>query len=145
MAKDYIKKFRGVLRQFEREIFFQNISSCCKGVTMAQCHTLLEIENKNQVTVTELAKELSLDKSTVSRTIDSLVTSGMVDRVVPTENRRITMIDLTDSGKETCRDINWNNDRYIQDALSVLDDKEKNDLLTLMEKITVNMINLRNQ
>ncbi len=145
MAKDYIKKFRKVLRQFEREIFLQNISSCCNGVTMAQCLTLLEVENKNQVTVTELAKDLSLDKSTVSRTIDSLVKSGMVNRVVPTENRRITTINLTDSGLETCHDINWNNDRFIQDALSVLDNKEKKDLLTLMDKITVNMIHLRNQ
>ena len=143
MAKDYINKYRNVLRQFEREIFFQNISSCCNGVTMAQCHTLLEVQNNKQVTVTELARNLNLDKSTVSRTIDSLVKSGMVDRVVPIENRRITTINLTESGEKTVDDINWNNSQYIQDTLFVLNDHEKDELLKLFEKITSRMIQIR--
>ena len=45
--------------------------SCCRGVTLAQCHTILEIEELGQATTVELSKRLGLDKSTLSRTIDS--------------------------------------------------------------------------
>lgn len=143
MDNEYIKSFRDVLRKFEREIFFQNTESCCKGVTLAQCHTLLEIEKNEKITVTELANNLSLDKSTVSRTVDGLVNIGLVKRVIPFDNRRMAILSLTDTGIKTCRDINLKNDKYVTDNLSILSNNEQKELLRLFEKLTGNMINLR--
>ena len=105
MDKGYLRKFREILRLFDRELFFQNVSSCCGGVTLAQCHTLLEIENNEKITVTELAGNLLLDKSTTSRTVEGLVRSGFVERNIPSDNRRITTLNLTVTGKDTCDDI----------------------------------------
>jgi DNA-binding MarR family transcriptional regulator len=138
-----IKKFREILRRFEREIFVQNTESCCNGVTLAQCHTLLEIDSKNKESVTELSKSLGLDKSTVSRTIDGLVNIGLVDRTIPAENRRMTMLELTDEGKSVCCSINSKNDKYFLDILSILSEPEKEELIRLIEKITNQMIGLR--
>jgi DNA-binding MarR family transcriptional regulator len=137
-----IKKFRQILRRFEREIFMQSNESCC-NVTLAQCHTLLEIESEDNDTVTELAKKLGLDKSTVSRTIDGLVSHGLVDRTIPAENRRIATLKLTDYGKNVCCSINSKNDKYFNNLLSILSEPEKNELLRLFEKITNQMISLR--
>ncbi len=145
MNKEYIKKFRKILRRFEREIFFQNTESCCNGVTLAQCHTLVEIESKNKISVTELAGNLSLDKSTVSRTVDGLVNIGLVKRFTPPNNRRMALVSLTETGMKTCKDINSVSDKYIADSLSVLSDTEQEKLLRLFEKITVNMVDLRNK
>ena len=36
--------------------------SCCQGVTLAQCHTILEIEDLGRATSVELSKRLGLDK-----------------------------------------------------------------------------------
>ena len=143
MDKNYIREFREVLRRFEREIFFQKNESCCNGVTLAQCHTLLEIENKGKISVTDLAKNLSLDKSTISRTVDGLVNMGFVERTIPENNRRMATISLTQQGKKTGKDINCNSDKYIQDTLAVLDEKEKEELLRLLSKITLSMSKLR--
>jgi DNA-binding MarR family transcriptional regulator len=143
MEHTYLKKFREILRIFDRELFFQNVSSCCGGVTLAQCHTLLEIENNEKITVTRLAGKLLLDKSTVSRTVESLVKSGYVDRIVPSENRRITSLNLTESGKNICNNIKWNNERFLQITLTQLSGNEKKDLFRLLNKITTNMIQLR--
>jgi DNA-binding MarR family transcriptional regulator len=137
-----IKKFREIIRRFEREIFVQS-SGCCSGVTLAQCHTLMEIESKNKESVTELAKTLGLDKSTVSRTIDGLVNVGLVDRTIPAENRRMSTIQLTEAGKNICNSINCNNDQYYSEVLSVLTDSEMLQLLGLFEKITMQMSRLR--
>ncbi len=143
MDKGYLRKFREILRLFDRELFFQNVSSCCGGVTLAQCHTLLEIENNEKITVTELAGNLLLDKSTTSRTVESLVRSGLVERNIPSDNRRITTLNLTDTGKDTCNDIKWNNEIFLEDSLSKLSEYEKKELLRLFDKITTNMIQLR--
>ncbi|MBN2350222.1 MAG: MarR family transcriptional regulator [Bacteroidales bacterium] len=143
MDDQFIKNFREILRKFERELFNQNSESCCKGVTLAQCHTLLEIENKKTISVTELACCQSLDKSTISRTVDGLVNSGLVKREIPLENRRMALLSLTEKGKKTCNDINKKNDQYIAENLTILNDKEQKELLRLFEKITNNMVLVR--
>jgi len=145
MELEYIKKLREVIRRFEREILFQNTESCCNAVSLAQCHTLLEIEKKEKVSVTELADSLSLDKSTVSRTVDGLVSIGLVRRVIPSDNRRMAILSLTKTGTGTCADINSLSDKYFADNLSVLSHKEQKELLRLLEKITNNMIKLRKE
>lgn len=138
-----VKKFRELLRRFERELFMQNSDSCCNGVTLAQCHTLLEIESKGKESLTELAKTLGLDKSTISRTVDGLVNIGLVDRTIPLENRRMSTIQLTDAGKNICHTINSSNDKYFEDTLSVLTDDEKVIIIQLLEKVINRMIQLR--
>jgi DNA-binding MarR family transcriptional regulator len=140
-----IKIFRGLLRRFERELFMQNNESCCNGVTLAQCHTLLEIENKGKESLTELARTLGLDKSTISRTVDGLVNVGLVDRSIPAENRRMATLQLTDAGKNICQTINNTNDKYFEDALSVLDQKETAELIRMLDKVINRMIDLRAQ
>jgi DNA-binding MarR family transcriptional regulator len=138
-----IKKFREILRRFEREIFMLNSESCCCGVTLAQCHILLEIESKNKVSVTELAKSVGLDKSTISRTIDGVVNAGLIDRSIPSENRRMAVLQLTEAGKETCRTINNNNDKFFADILSIMTKQEKENIIRLFDKITNQMVKLR--
>jgi DNA-binding MarR family transcriptional regulator len=138
-----IKKFREVLRRFEREIFVQTNECCCNGVTLAQCHALLEIASKNKESVSELAKTLSLDKSTVSRTVDGLVNIGLVDRSIPEENRRTSILKLTKAGENVCHSINCNNNKYISGTLSILTKAEQEELLRLFEKITNQMLQLR--
>jgi len=138
-----VKKFRELIRRFEREIFMQNNESCCNGITLAQCHTLLEIESKEKESLTELARTLGLDKSTISRTIDGLVNVGLVDRTIPIENRRMATIQLTETGKDVCNSINNFSDKYFLETLSVLDDPEKEELIRLLEKVTNRMAQLR--
>jgi DNA-binding MarR family transcriptional regulator len=146
MKKHYsqnVKKFRELLRRFERELFMQNNESCCGGVTLAQCHTLLEVENKGKESLTELAKTIGLDKSTVSRTVDGLVNAGLVDRTIPEENRRTSTIQLTRAGKDICSKINTTNDKYHEDTLSVLSESEQAELIRLLGKVIDRMVQLR--
>ncbi len=143
MDIDFIRQFRDVIRRLERELYFQNSLSCCGGVTLAQCHTLLEIENKKQISVSELANNLYLDKSTVSRTVDGLVNIGLVDRNIPSENRRKALLSLTKAGEKASHTIHFNNDKYFNDTLNILADEEQQQLLKLLQKMTNNMQELR--
>ncbi len=108
-----VRFFRKMLRRFERLLAEQvKESSCCIGVTLAQCHAVLEIEEHGETTIRKLTKSLGLDKSTVSRTIEGLVQGGLVERVPHPADRRVSLLNLTDRGKATGNEINNVNDAY---------------------------------
>jgi DNA-binding MarR family transcriptional regulator len=106
IGNESIKQFRKSFRTLHRKLAEQlGEDSVCCGVTIAQCHTLLAIEEKGQTTITELAVELELDKSTLSRTIEGLVVMGLVNRETNTDNRRSQHIRLTGEGEKTVAGI----------------------------------------
>jgi DNA-binding MarR family transcriptional regulator len=118
-----IREFRKILRRFERLTNLQ-LKNCCSDVSLAQCHVLLEIEESKQATTGELAKELSLDKSTLSRTIDGLVKAGLVRRLPHPTDRRYTLLALTHKGKETCNSINHQADGYYNIVFDFIPDEK---------------------
>jgi DNA-binding MarR family transcriptional regulator len=108
-----IRDFRRSLRALEREVELSLASQteCC-GVTSAQCHLLLELEARGGSSVGELAEALELDPSTMSRTADSLVRSGLVSRAFDPSNRRRQLLGLSRLGKEKADYINGVCDEY---------------------------------
>jgi len=143
MNLELVENYRKILRRFERELFFQNVSSCCNGVSLPQCHALLEVESQQNITVTELSEKLTLEKSTVSRTVENLVKKGYLQREIPEDNRRTVKLQLTDEGEQTCENINWNNNQFISNVMDSLTEDEQKEFLRLFGKITKTMADLR--
>jgi len=112
ISNENIKQFRKSIRKLQRKLAerLDGDSVCC-GVTIAQCHLLLAIEEKGHTTITELAAEMELDKSTLSRSIESLVVMGLVKREIKSDNRRSQHIQLTENGEITVSGIHnqWKN------------------------------------
>lgn len=98
--------FRDRLRLLERETIrpFDADSGCC-GLTLGQCHTLLEVGNRNEVSLVDLAAAFGLDTSTLSRTVQGLVVVGLVDRRASPRDRRFVTISLTAEGRRVFRNI----------------------------------------
>ncbi len=140
---EIIRKLRKSLRLFERELYNYNIANCCVGVTFKQCHILLSIDDTDKTNVSKLSKAMNLDKSTISRTIEGLVSINLVDRVIPQDNRRSTVITLTKEGQKLCDSINNSNDNYFANILCSFTDKEIIQLSGLLERTTYNMVNYK--
>jgi DNA-binding MarR family transcriptional regulator len=106
MDIDTVKGFREKLRQLEREIVRQlkDDTECC-GVTLAQCHIIVEIGNSKETSVVDLSTILGLDTSTLSRHINGMVNLGLVDRVLNPKDRRYVSITLTDQGRKAYQAI----------------------------------------
>ena len=143
MDKDKIRSFRKVLRRFDRLNELLN-SSCCSGVTMAQCHVLLEIEENSEITTNQLAHNLKLDKSTLSRTIDKLVNAGLVDRKINSDDRRYTFLFLTEEGQSKCNEINDTNDNTYNQIFNTMSKGNPDDIITHF-KFMVEAMNNYNQ
>lgn len=106
-----IEQFRAKLREIERAVWMQTKSEAlCCGVTMAQCHAILEIGAAGELNLKHLAARLGLDNSTLSRTVESLVKDGLVERTTSKEDRRATVIRLNQNGRAARDRINstWN-------------------------------------
>lgn len=123
------------MRKIEREtgILIAGETACC-SVTVAQCHLLMEMEMRGPSSLQDIADSLSLDKSTLSRTVESLVQAGLVERITDKDNRRKVSLSLTDTGKEKCTFINTLcNDQYEDIFSFVPEDK----LPVVMEGISI--------
>lgn len=106
-----IERFRAKLREIERSVWMQTKSEAlCCGVTMAQCHAILEIGAAGELNLKDLAARLGLDTSTLSRTVESLVQDGLVERTASTRDRRAAVIRLNEKGQAARNRINatWN-------------------------------------
>jgi len=114
MTDRQVQVFRRQLRRLERFIIMQlQQDAVCCSVSTAQCHALLEIAERASTTVSELAASLALDKSTLSRTVDSLVKAGWVERAINPDNRRAQVLTMAVSGKKLAERINVQcNDLY---------------------------------
>jgi DNA-binding MarR family transcriptional regulator len=99
--------FPQALREIERAVarHLKDQTARC-GVTLAQCHIILELEELGNPSIVELAGQLQLDSSTLSRSIDGLVKSGMVNRMENPQNRRSSLLSLTEEGIKTGNQIN---------------------------------------
>jgi DNA-binding MarR family transcriptional regulator len=112
---------------------------------MAQCHAILEIEMQGTLSLGELALQLGLDKSTLSRTVDGLVNIGLVERTTSPDDRRSVRLSLTAQGRRTCDLINANNDAAYMRVLSRIAPQQQQAVLesfhTLVDAMAAEMKN----
>jgi len=70
------------------------------GITTPQLIILKQIEGKETITVTQLAKQVSLKQATVTDILNRLERKGLVLRVKDTGDRRRVLVKETDAGKK---------------------------------------------
>jgi len=107
MYKSEMTKFRSSLRQMER--FLVNslkVDGECCGITFNECHIIMEIFEKREVVMKELANTLLMDKSIISRSVEMMVKSGLILRKEDSEDRRKKNLILTETGEKKAEEIN---------------------------------------
>lgn len=118
MKTEDILNFRKLIRKYE-QLSTQQVksSTTCNGVSLAQCHTLLALEENQVCSLNTLSKAIKLEKSTVSRTIEGLVKIGLVIRKENRNNRRETLLSLSKQGQKTVDEINRENNEFYKTVL----------------------------
>ncbi len=91
-----LQQFRELFRVSQRH--FQRIESRC-GVSGAQLWALREIDRRPGLTISELARVLSVHLSTSSNLLDKLQHHGLVRRERRSSDQRLVRVYLTAEGK----------------------------------------------
>lgn len=132
---DNSKQLREVVKTLERKlgILEENELSCC-GITMAQCHALIEIGRAESISLNELAELLNLENSTMSRTVNNLVTNELVERNIDQKDRRYVTISLTESGYKLYEKIEEGMNEYFMKVYETIPENKK---LQVLESIQI--------
>lgn len=73
------------------------------GLTTPAIRTLAWIKAAPGATMSELAAGVFTDRTTLTRTVDTLVSQGLAQRVGDATDRRKVALMLTEAGEEVCR------------------------------------------
>lgn len=112
-----MESVREKLQIFVRRFGLLNAACCdqCCGeqVSLAQSHILFEIRRKGAPSMQLVAEELGMDVTTFSRQAKGLEGKGLIVRTVSAEDRRVSLLGLTDAGKDALGRI----DSYMADRI----------------------------
>jgi DNA-binding MarR family transcriptional regulator len=115
------RQLRELVRFMERKLgVLEDGEMTCCGLSLAQCHALVEIGRAGTLSLVELARLLDLDASTMSRTVNNLVINGMTERALDPNDRRYVSIKLTQAGAKAFTDIETNMERYFVQIYSAI-------------------------
>jgi len=109
-------------------------ATCC-GTTVSQCHAIVEIGRVKEISLNELAELLGLDKSTMSRTINKLVDSGLAIRELHPDDRRYVAIKLTYEGIKIFNSIEGTMEQYYQSIFSAIPEEKRVQVLESLQLI----------
>jgi DNA-binding MarR family transcriptional regulator len=138
-----IQEFRRDLRVLEREILRQleGETSCC-GVSLPQCHVLLEL-SFGDLSLKALADALNLDKSTLSRTVETMFRDGLVMRAAEPADRRAVRLALSPRGRAKVASINDTCDRYYASLLGQMGESDRRQVVRAVRLLADGMRRLR--
>ena len=118
-------KFFQVAEQLNRQIHSGQTDEWeGMDMTIPQIRTLVLLERLGQVRMTDIAIYIGRALSATTTVVDRLVEKELVDRVTDTNDRRLVMCELTNSGRQSLERF-WRIGRdRLQMVADLLDDEE---------------------
>jgi DNA-binding MarR family transcriptional regulator len=99
-----------------------------------QVHALVLLAEAGEPKISQLAAELSLDESTVTRLVDKLEAAGLAERRRSTSDRRSTSVVITAEGLEVVTCAREHQRVLLAEVLSALDPAERTEFIRLTAK-----------
>lgn len=104
-----MNSIREQLQLFTRRFGLLNASCCdeCCGeqVSMTQSHILFEVRRLENPSMQQVAEALGIDITTFSRQAKALETRSLISRHLSPDDRRVTLLALTASGRQVLEKI----------------------------------------
>lgn len=137
MGSKTLDELMRVLPEMQREIIKRFISDpLIKGTITIQQMILMEILSPNKaVTVTDIAKAMTITKSAVTGLSDRLVKSSLISRKRGADDRRVVLIVLTSKGRRLIENVVAKKHAFIRKIFTCLTESEQKVYLKLVRKI----------
>ena len=123
-------------RPFENHL---NLQLAKHDLYRAQWSILYYLSNNDSATLVELSHYQSVEKPTITRTINRLEELGYVEHI-PGKDKREKRMKLTDLGKIVYKDVRVTIDQFEQDILQGISEEEQLETIRVMEGIRNNLI-----
>lgn len=115
----------------------------CGPVTVQQCYTLEALAD-GPLSMKDLAAEVALHQSTLTRVVEKLEKQNLVQRTRMPDNQRSVEVNLTDSGKQTHAFLDAAGSQMISDLLDLIPKERQVAIVDAMEELA-NLLNPNNE
>ena len=115
----------------------------CGPVTVQQCYTLEALAN-GPLSMKELAAEVALHQSTLTRVVEKLEKQNLVQRTRKSGNQRSVEARLTDAGEQTYLFLDAAGSQMISDLLDLIPKERRVAIVDAMEELA-SLLNPNNE
>ena len=115
----------------------------CGPVTVQQCYTLEALAD-GPLSMNELAAEVALHQSTLTRVVEKLEKQKLVQRTRKSDNQRSVEVCLTDAGRQTYVFLDAAGSQMISDLLDLIPTKRRGAVVDAMDELA-NLLNPSNE
>jgi len=123
------------LQQSAVAIFLREMTLAGHDLTPVQYAALSSVASHPGLDQASLAAQVALDKATMGGVVDRLVAKALVARTVNPANRRARILTITAKGLELLGQSEAVVDQVQQKILSGLSESERNQFVTLLNKV----------
>jgi DNA-binding MarR family transcriptional regulator len=142
--KQLVKRSRQSFTRLAR--FFNQLMReqlTCGPVTVQQCYTLEALAD-GPLSMKELAAEVALHQSTLTRVVEKLEKQKLVQRTRKSDNQRSVEVCLTDAGRQTYVFLDAAGSQMISDLLDLIPTKRRGAVVDAMDELA-NLLNPSNE
>ncbi|MDU6264630.1 MAG: MarR family transcriptional regulator [Anaerocolumna aminovalerica] len=106
------------------------------GLTTAQFAVLEALYHKGTLTIQEIIKSILSTGGNMTVVINNLEKEELIERNVNPEDKRSSLIEITQKGKKIIEEIFPNHLQSLKEEFKVLTIEEKQDLITILKKLS---------
>lgn len=103
--------------------------------SLIEGRVLYEISHMEECSAKKIRENIAIDEGYLSRIIYKFIKKGLITKTPSPEDRRLHIILLTKKGQEEFSRLNENQNRWISQITEQLSEKERIELVGLMERI----------
>ncbi len=104
-------------------------------ISFPEIFVLRQLSSKEEPTMSELGRSISMDLSTLTRTVDKLVKKEFVARKRDPEDRRMVRVALTAKGQKIIKRFEQQRKKHIESILRQMTSQERKDLLNIFKTL----------
>ena len=114
----------------------RNTSKLCikYNITLSQFGVLEALYHKGDLTVGEIKNLILSSDGTIPIVIKNLEKNNLVKKTISPNDKRCTIVTITESGKDLIEEVYPKNKTMIKEVMDIWTDEEKNELLRLLKK-----------
>lgn len=131
-----LENLNSLFVQVMSEIFLSPHSSqACNDLTGAQKKILYLLAMRGPHKMSDIARQVSVSVTGATGVVDRLVRMGLVERDYDPSDRRVILIKLTPSGRETFDELQTAHQRRLEEVLGALEPAKRVELIACFERI----------
>jgi len=125
-----------IMRDLARAFAIEDIKEVLDiDINFSYLSILCQIHILGKPAMGELAKESSIQLSTLTRVMDKLVDRGFAVRKADPSDRRVVRVDLTPEGEKIVKQFEEARKKRIESVLQQLTEREREDLVEILQNI----------